>query len=193
MSGNLRRPLQPDTTPSSPAPDSAEYWQQCRDAGNEARHKAGLPELPPNWWPGQPWNKPTPPPTPLQPTPLELALARPAIREKKLQDEARELQNEANRALIRHLAENTSSRQKNSVAKKKSTPGPDPRPAIIEGARLYGEGKLWPTILLQSCKLIPDFSAMEKQQQYDVQLKLRKSITQYAFRHDIHRPQKKIR
>jgi len=34
---------------------------------------------------------------------------------------------------------------------------------------------------------------MDKQQQYDVQLKLRKSVTQYAFRHDIHRPSKKIR
>src|SRR5262249_21566137 len=141
MPGNLRRPVQPDTTPASTAPDSEEYWQQCREAGNEARRKTGLPELPPNWWPGQPSNKPTPPPTPLQPTPLELAFAREAIKEKKLQDEARELQNEANRALIRHLAENTSSSQKNGQAKKKSTPGPDPRPAIIEGARLYGEGK----------------------------------------------------
>src|SRR5215469_13470646 len=103
MPGNLRRPLQPDTTPASPAPDSEEYWQQCRDAGSEARHKAGLP------------------PTPLQPTPLELAFAREAIKGKKLQDEARELQNEANRAVIRHLAENTSASQKNSQAKPKST------------------------------------------------------------------------
>jgi len=55
---------------------------------------------------------------PLQPTPLELVFAREAIKEKKLQDEARELQNEANRALIRHLAENTSASQKNSQAKK---------------------------------------------------------------------------
>lgn len=179
MRGNLPSPLQPDTTPEPPPPDSEEYWQQCRDAGNEARRKAGLPEL------EQLSNQHTLLPTQFQPTLFELVVARQAIKDQ-------ELQQEVLRAIIR-LAENIPSSQNGKHERKKSTPGPDADPATIEGARLYGLGKPWTTIKRLCCPLLSGFAKMDDDQQQDAPLKLRNTIKQYVRRHKIHRPKKKNR